>query len=205
MSTTCSITPDADSLRRAIHETYTAIAADPSTGFHFNVGLDYAVERLGYDRAELASLPVAATSRFAGLGNPHLCGEIAGGEVVVDVGCGAGMDMLLTARRVGPLGRAVGVDPTPAMRATAWQAAVEAGLSQQVELVDGDTTNIPLPDASVDVITSNGVLNLSTDKPAALREFRRVLKPGGRLHLADAMIVGSFKPAELANPALWAY
>jgi arsenite methyltransferase len=201
----CDVTPDRQALLQAIRETYTAVARDAGAQMHFHTGIDYAVERLGYDRAELESLPRLATDRFAGLGNPHACGPIQPGEVVVDVGSGAGTDLLLAARRVGRLGRAIGVDPTPAMRQVAWQAACQAGLAEQVELVDGDSGNIPLPDASADVVISNGVMNLATDKPNALREMRRVLKPGGRLYLGDAMIVGSFRARELADPDLWAY
>ncbi|MCB9895171.1 MAG: methyltransferase domain-containing protein [Planctomycetes bacterium] len=205
MTDICLVTPDLNEMNRIVRETYTAVAEDPTVDFHFNVGLDYAVERLDYDRAELEALPATSTSRFAGLGNPLRIGPIHPHETVVDVGSGAGMDLLLAARRVGRLGRAIGVDPTPAMRLAAWRSACEAGLAEQVSLVDGDAEHIPLPEHSADVVISNGVLNLATDKPKALREFARVLKPGGRLYLADAMIVGSFKPAELADPNLWAH
>lgn len=201
----CSVTPDFPALTAQVRAEYERLAAAPDDDFHFNRGLEYAVTRLGYDRALLESFPGESVERFAGLGNPHACGPIRPGEVVVDVGCGAGLDLLIAARRVGRLGRAIGVDPTPAMRRVAWRSATRANLAQQIRLVDGTADRLPLPDASADVVISNGVLNLSVNKPAALAEMHRVLKPGGRLYLADAVIEGSFKASELADPNLWAY
>jgi ubiquinone/menaquinone biosynthesis C-methylase UbiE len=142
---------------------------------------------LGYDPAELAALPQAATASFAGVANPHAIGPIHPGETVLDIGSGAGMDLLLAARRVSPTGKAIGVDMTPAMIARARAAAAEAGLPQ-VEVLEGNAQALPLPDASIDVVISNGVLNLSPDKGLAFAEIVRVLRPGGRLHLADIVV-----------------
>lgn len=204
MKDACIVAPDRDYLKNIVRETYTAVADDPATEFHFHVGLEYAVRLLGYDRAELESLPEIATSRFAGLGNPLAIGPIHPGETVVDLGSGAGMDLLLAARRVGRLGRVIGVDPTPAMRSTAWQAACEAGLAEQVWMLEGEVESIPLVDGVADVVISNGVLNLGVDKARVFREIARVLKPGGRACLADAVIDRPFGPATLSDPALWA-
>jgi arsenite methyltransferase len=201
----CLIGPDPEILRQSIREEYTRLASFPDDDFHFHRGMEYAVHMLRYDRHELETLPQASVKRFAGLGNPHLIAPIRFGETVLDVGCGAGMDLLLAARRVGPWGRAIGVDPTPAMLRVAEQSARELGVRREITLMEGSFEDLPLADASVDVVISNGVLNLNPDKAGALREVRRVLKPGGRLQLADAMVLGAFKQAELENPALWAH
>jgi arsenite methyltransferase len=204
MTITCPVDLDVDFLNQQVHETYTRIAEDPHGDFHFHRGYDYAVNYLGYDPRELDTLPESAVNRFAGLGNPLAVGPVAPGETVLDLGCGAGMDLLLAARRVGRMGRAIGVDPNPAMRKLAWQAACKAGLAEQVEMREGSLFEIPVAHASVDVVISNGVLNLATDKAAAFAEIRRVLKPGGRLYLADAVIQGQFGPQTLSDPSLWA-
>jgi ubiquinone/menaquinone biosynthesis C-methylase UbiE len=152
---------------------------------HFNVGVDYAVNLLRYDRSELDDLPSRATARFAGVGNPHRIGKLEPGETVVDIGSGGGMDLLIAADRVGPTGRAIGIEPTAAMREASLASCIEAGLEPRVRVLEGTSEDIPLPDCSVDVVISNGVLNLSEDRRKAFREMHRVLVPGGRLHLAD--------------------
>ena len=119
MATTCPIGFDATRMRDAVKETYSRVAADPETSFHFNVGADYAVNLLGYEREELDTLPKRATARFAGVGNPHRVAVIEPGETVVDIGSGGGTDLLIAARRVGETGRAIGIDPTEAMRESA--------------------------------------------------------------------------------------
>src|SRR5207245_1082611 len=144
----------------------------------------YAVEWLGYDPAELEALPHDVTSAFAGVGNPHAVRPIAQAACVVDVGCGAGTDLLLAARQVGPAGRAIGIDMTTEMRERARSGARSCGLNH-VEVREGDATELPLDDASVDVVISNGVLNLVPEKERAFAEIARVLKPGGRVQIAD--------------------
>jgi ubiquinone/menaquinone biosynthesis C-methylase UbiE len=139
---------------------------------------------LGYDATELAVVPPDSTESFAGIGNPIAIGPIHSGETVLDIGSGAGMDLLLLARRTGPQGHAIGVDMTEAMVERARRAAAAAGLDQ-VEIRQGDATALPVADNSIDVVSSNGVLNLVPEKAAAFAEIVRVLKPGGRLHLAD--------------------
>ena len=168
-----------------MQRTYERVARNPASGFHFNVGATYAIESLGYPRAEIEALPACCTSRFAGVGNPHCGGEIAPGAVVLDHACGAGMDLLLAARRVGARGRAIGVDVTTAMREQAARAALEAGLDDMVEIRAGAFENLPVDDVSVDYVISNGVINLAPDKPRVFAEIARVLRPGGHLLLAD--------------------
>src|SRR5262245_22483280 len=129
MATTCPPRFNVDRLREQIRATYDRLARSPAGEFHFHRGARYAVERLGYDPDELASLPSSATARFAGVGNPLRIGPVCAGETVLDHACGAGTDLLLAARKVGPTGRAIGLDMTPAMRAQATAAAAEAGLS----------------------------------------------------------------------------
>jgi len=204
MATTCPATLDVPRLRAAIQSMYEEVAADPGGDFHFHRGLDYAVEFLCYDRAELESLPAETTSRFAGVANPLRSGPVAPGETVVDIGSGAGQDLLLAARRVGPTGRAIGVDMTAAMREVALRSAAAAGLGAIVEVRAGLAEQLPLADASADVVISNGVLNLAADKEAAFGEIARVLRPGGRLHLGDVVIAMELHMHERENVELWA-
>src|SRR5439155_25461780 len=115
MATACPINLDVDQLRREVSFIYARVAEDPSGDFHFHRGPAYAVELLGYDAADLAAIPTASSSSFAGVGNPHRVAPIEAGETVVDIGCGAGTDLLLAARKVGSRRKAIGVDMTPAM------------------------------------------------------------------------------------------
>ncbi len=183
---------------------YTRLARRPDDEFHFHRGSAYAVEVLRYGRAELAALPRTCTARFAGVGNPLRVGPLRSGETVLDHACGAGVDLLLAARQVGTSGRAIGVDMTPAMREQARDAAAAAGLTAIVEVHAGLMEDLPLPDASVDVVLSNGVVNLSPDKPRVFREIARVLRPGGRLFLADVVVSRELKVEVREDPELWA-
>jgi arsenite methyltransferase len=204
MAATCPIDFDVATLRESVRDVYTRVAADPTADFHFHRGLRYAVEQLGYQRSELEALPRCSTDRFAGVGNPLAMGALALGDTVLDHACGAGMDLLLAARRVGSGGRAIGVDMTPAMREHATQAAELAGVSARTRVLAGLLEELPLEDASVDVVISNGVLNLSPDKRQALREIVRVLRPGGRLLLADVVVQRELKLQVRQSPELWA-
>jgi SAM-dependent methyltransferase len=181
---------------------YSRVAAAPDGEFHFHRGPEYAATKLGYDPIELAALPPEATSSFAGIGNPHAVDRIPEGAVVLDVGCGAGMDLLLAARSVGSHGRAIGVDMTAAMRRRAAAAAATCGLTN-VDVREGDATSLPVDDHSVDVVISNGVLNLVPDKKRALAEIARVLKPGGRAQIADIVIGEVLPDSALGDIDLW--
>lgn len=202
MALTCPIDLDVATLRAEVQTMYSRVASAPTGEFHFHRGPDYAASRLGYGAAELAALPPEVTSSFAGVGNPHAINRIPAGSVVVDIGCGAGTDLLLAAKRVGPHGHAIGVDMTEAMRARA-VAGARAGGFDNVEIIDGDATRLGVADGSVDVVISNGVLNLVPDKGRAVAEIARVLKPGGRVQIAD-IIIGEILPdSALRDIDLW--
>jgi SAM-dependent methyltransferase len=181
--------------RSIIRDTYAEAAADAPA-----VAADL------YAPAELAGLPAGAVALALGVGHPVRHAGLRQGEVVLDVGCGAGIDTLVAARAVGSRGRVIGLDMTPAMVERTRQHAAEAGLDQ-VEAREGLTEAIPLADASVDVVITNGVLNLSTRKSRALAEMLRVVRPGGRLALAD-LVVTEALPEECSGrrrrwPADW--
>jgi SAM-dependent methyltransferase len=188
-------------LRAAIRKEYACVAQKPDQGFHFHTGRA-ATGRLGYESHQLAGVPPANLASFAGTGNPFLAGAIHPGETVVDIGSGAGMDALIAARLVGPAGRVIGVDMTPEMLAKARQGAAAMGLPN-VEFREGFAEALHLPHAVADVLISNGVLNLTIDKAATLREWFRVLKPGGRLQVGDILVDRELPPDALADIALW--
>ncbi len=202
MAISCPVSLDTDLLRREVSSTYSRVATDPNGEFHFHRGPQYAAEFLGYDPAALAALPSEATASFAGVGNPHRIEPIRPGETVLDIGSGAGMDLLLAARQVGPEGKAIGVDMTEAMRERAQSAARAASLTN-VEVRAGDAEALPVEDASIDVVTSNGVLNLVPDKEQAFSEIMRVLRPGGRLLLADIVVDSELSEEIRSDVDLW--
>jgi ubiquinone/menaquinone biosynthesis C-methylase UbiE len=172
--------------------------------FHFHRGPQYAERLLGYDHRELAMIPEESTAAFAGVGNPHRIGPIEPGETVLDIGCGAGMDLLLAAQRTGSTGRVIGVDMTPAMIERATRAALKAGLWEYIEVRRGCAEELPVETESVNVVISNGVLNLSPDKVRAFSEIYRVLKLGGRLYLADVVVQRELSLAARSDVDLWA-
>jgi arsenite methyltransferase len=177
---------DVDVLREEIRRTYTDVSTVPEQEFIFPTGRGWAQE-LGYPEPELARVPEASVESFAGVANHWTLGPIEPGSVVVDLGCGAGTDLLIAAQMTGPGGRAIGVDMTATMLERARASAAEMGLAN-VELHESLIETLPLEDASVDVVMSNGVIDLVPDKDAVFDEIDRVLRPGGRLQLADVVI-----------------
>ena len=176
---------DIDVLREEIQKTYTDVSTTPGQEFIFPTGRAWA-EDLGYP-PQLANVPEASVESFAGVANPFSLGEIEEGATVLDLGCGAGSDLLIAAQMVGPSGRAIGIDITPSMVERARASAREMGLDN-VELHEGMIERLPLEDESVDVVISNGVIDLVPDKEAVFSEIKRVLRPGGRLQIADVVI-----------------
>ena len=156
-----------------------------------------------YDFSETASLPDSAVLASLGCGNPTALAELRPGETVLDLGSGGGIDVLLSARRVGPTGKAYGLDMTDEMLALANDNRRKAGVDN-VEFLKGEIEQIPLPDSSVDVIISNCVINLSADKDRVLREAFRVLKPGGRFAVSDIVSRGEINPDIRRSVLLWA-
>jgi SAM-dependent methyltransferase len=155
-----------------------------------------------YQSAETEWLPKEALQASLGCGNPTALADLQAGDVVLDLGSGGGIDVLLSARRVAPGGKAYGVDMTDAMLELARENQRKAGVTN-VEFLKGDIEHIPLPDASVDVIISNCVINLSADKPAVLREAFRVLKPGGRFAVSDVVVCGDIPDVVRHSMELW--
>jgi len=184
MNTTAPV--DVDVLRAEIRKTYTDVSTQPDQEFIFPTGRRWARE-LGYPEPELSHVPDATVESFAGVANHWTLGRIEPGEVVLDLGCGAGTDLLIAAQMTGPDGRAIGVDMTATMLTRVRESAAEMGLTN-VELHETLIEQLPLEDASVDVIISNGVLDLVPDKDAVMDEIDRVLRPGGRVQLADVVI-----------------
>ena len=203
MAIVCPSDLDTRKMGPEIQSIYSRVAADPSAEFDFHRGPAYAAERLHYDAGELSTLPAEVTGSFAGIGNPHAVAPLPAGATVVDIGCGAGTDLLLAARHVGPRGRAIGVDMTEAMRERARRGAESCDLSH-VEVRDGDATALPIEAGAADVVISNGVLNLVPDKQAAVAEIYRVLKPGGRVQIADIVIGSELSEDARQDTDLWA-
>jgi SAM-dependent methyltransferase len=202
MAVSCPVDLDTLQLRREIQTIYARVATDPDGAFHFHRGPHYAATRLGYDAAALDRLPESSTASFAGVANPHRIAPIPAGATVVDIGCGAGMDLLLAARAVGPMGRAIGVDMTEDMAERARAGAAAAGLDH-VEVRIGDALDLPVESRSVDVVISNGVLNLTPDKARAYAEVFRVLKPGGAFLYADIVVAAELDESIRRDIDLW--
>jgi len=191
-----------DVILEAVRQMYTAVATAPERGFHFPTGRT-ACELVGYPKEQLDPIPATALESFAGVGYPFAAGLIRRGDTVVDVGSGAGTDALIASALVGAEGRVIGLDITAAMRDKLRGNAVTAGATN-VEVLAGSAEDIPLPDECVDVVTSNGVLNLVPDKALALREIARVLTSGGWLQLADIVVESLPSDACRSRPELWA-
>lgn len=177
---------DVDRLRTEVRHHYAEVAEDPHGEFHFHTGRA-ATTRLGYHDTLLAGLPEACIEAFAGVANPFAFGLPDAGGRVVDIGSGGGLDAMVAARAVGSAGEVVGVDMTPAMLRRARDNAAVAGIDN-VDFREGFAEELPVGDGWADLVISNGVLNLVPDKVAAYEEIMRVLRPGGRIQIADVCV-----------------
>ena len=191
----------AEELRQEIQKEYTDVALNPDRGYHFHTGRRQAA-LLGYDEGLFAGLPEANIASFAGTGNPFSVGPINPGEIVLDIGSGSGFDSLIASRLVGPAGKVIGFDMTPAMLEKAQAGAAAMGAAN-VEFRAGYMESLLLPGDYADVVISNGVLNLALDKTEVLREWFRVLKPGGRLQIGDILVEREVPPDALEDISLW--
>lgn len=193
--------PTTTELQATVKERFANVARTPDQEKKFPVG-PASAKKLGYDPKEIDSLSSSVTESFCGVGNPLGLGELRAGQTVLELGSGPGMDSLLAARRVGPTGKVVGVDMCDEMIAKARHNADLLGL-KNVEFVNAGIEKLPLPEESVDVVISNGVFNLCPDKPRVLAEAFRVLRPGGRLQMADILLEEGVTPEEVAKKGSW--
>ena len=193
--------PRATALRREIQSKYSEVATNPDAEFHFINGRPMA-ERLGYPMDRVDAMPAAAVESFSGVANPFSAGALSPGQRVLDVGCGAGFDCFIASSEVGGAGQVIGVDMTEPMLEKARLTAVEMGLSN-VEFRSGYAEALPVEDASVNVVISNGVINLCPDKHRVFQETFRVLKRGGRLQIADVVVHKPLSEAARASVDLW--
>jgi arsenite methyltransferase len=191
---------DVQRLKGEIKKTYASVSQEPQKDFIFPTGRAWA-EDLDYPE-ELARVPDTAVESFAGVANPFSLGRLAPGEHVLDLGCGAGTDTLVAAQMVGPTGRVTGIDMTPEMLSRARAAAAAMGATNAV-FVEGDVEQLPFPAESFDVAISNGVIDLIPDKDAVFAEIFRVLRPGGRLQIADVTIQEPVSEAGRRDIDLW--
>ena len=193
---------DREHILEAVRLMYTEVATEPDKGFHFPTGRP-ACEFVGYPDEQLDAISARAVESFAGVGYPFAVNAVHKGDHVLDIGSGSGTDVLIAARLAGPEGKVYGLDMTQAMRNKLRKNVDEMGVSN-VTLIAGNAEEIPLPDAAVDVVTSNGVLNLVPDKERAFSEIYRVLRPGGRVQIADIVVGKPVSEQCRQDPELWA-
>ncbi len=202
MTTTTTSSVDIEYLTQQVQAMYTAVAQAPDGDFHFELGRARAV-RLGYEPSLLDQIPGEAVDSFAGVGNPHQLAEIRPGERVLDLGSGSGMDVFASARQVGPSGHVVGRDFTASQLAKAERLMDESSFTN-IEFSNGSIEELPFDDGTFDVVISNGVINLSADKERVFAEAARVLRPGGRLSVADIVSGEQLPESVVCNADLWA-
>jgi arsenite methyltransferase len=188
-------------LKDEIINMYQEVAENPEGEFHFYHGRQ-AAEMFGYRADWLGRAPADSVASFAGVGNPHERSELQPGETVLDLGSGAGLDAIISSWAVGPTGKVIGIDLNPAMCLKAQAHAAQSGTT--MECHEARMEDIPQPNASVDVIISNGVINLSFRKRKVVEEMFRVLKPGGRISITDIVSAKQLSQSIVNDPKLWA-
>jgi arsenite methyltransferase len=193
-------TVDVDLLKSEIKKTYASVSAEPERDFMFPTGRAWAAD-LGYPQELLARVPERTAESFAGVANPFSLGALEPGERVLDLGCGASLDSLVAAQMVGPEG-SVTIDMTAEMLAKARAGAEELGAAN-TRFVEGEAEHLPFEDGSFDVVVSNGVIDLIPDKDAVFSELHRVLRPGGRIQVADVTIQRPVSEEGRRNIDLW--
>jgi arsenite methyltransferase len=188
-------------LKDEIINMYQEVADNPDGTFHFYHGRE-AAEQFGYSTEWLDKAPIGAVASFAGVGNPHERAGLQSGETVLDLGSGAGLDAIIAGWHVGATGRVIGIDLNPAMCIKAQAHAAATGTT--MECREGRMEDIPLPDDSIDVVLSNGVINLSFRKRKVIEELFRVVRPGGRISITDIVSAKQLSQSIVSDPKLWA-
>jgi SAM-dependent methyltransferase len=197
------LTPqDQKRIEKSIRGKYVQVAVSPEGLFRYPTGRA-GLEALHYDPQIIQDLPESVAAAYCGVGNPFTLGPIHPGEAILDIGCGAGVDSLIAARMVGPSGSVRGIDLVPEMLNRAKENA-RLVRAENVEFMEGSAEELPFPDASFEVVISNGVFNLVVDKVKALEEVMRVLKPGGRFMIADQVLAGELPKETRARVENWA-
>ncbi|MEJ2700365.1 MAG: methyltransferase domain-containing protein [Desulfuromonadales bacterium] len=193
---------DQKRIEESIRGKYVKVAVSPEGLFRYPTGRA-GLEALHYDPQIIQDLPESVAAAYCGVGNPFTLGPIHPGEAILDIGCGAGVDSLIAARMAGPQGSVRGIDLVPEMLDRAKENARLAG-AENIEFTEGSAEELPFPEASFDVVISNGVFNLVVDKVKALEEVLRVLKPGGQFMIADQVLAGELPKEAKARVENWA-
>lgn len=190
-----------EKLRCGVRESYSGAATNPKGRHPFPVGDDFAVS-LGYPRDLLAAIPARSRESFVGVANVSVFAELPVGAMVLDIGCGAGLDALIAARRVGANGQVTGLDFSPAMLALAEKSAAESGLTN-LKFICAEAERLPLADHSTDIVMVNGIFNLNPDRAGVFREISRVIRPGGMVYAAELVLTGPLKKKRLRRVDDW--